>query len=474
MPSTVEQLGPSRVKLTIEVPFADLKPGMDKAYTEIAQSVTVPGFRKGKVPPRIIDQRFGRGTVIAEAFNSSVEQFYGQAITDNKITPLAQPDIQITKLEDGEAVEFTAEVDIRPDFELPDFGGIAVTVDAVEVTDEQVDEQVDLLRQRLGSMNVVDRPAADDDVVLIDLVATQNGVQLDDATAQQLSYRIGSGGMLDGLDEAVTGLSAGESNTFTSTLVGGSHAGDEAQIEVTVTKVQERILPELDDEFAQKVSEFSSVDELIANIREQLTAMARVDQANSARDKVLEEVIARVDFEIPERVLKTETDARREQITRQLAQAQTSLEDYLAEVEDGKSVEDFWADVDKRSADALKAQIVLDKIAEETDVQVDQNDLTMHILQIAQQSRQSPDEVAKHMVEHNHTLEYVTEIRRSKALANLVAQATVTDSNGAPVELANLRPDGTYATAEGDDDAPIQAEDAPVQSEDSNEDDEQD
>ena len=451
MPSTVEQLSPTRVKITVEVPFADLKPSMDKAYAEIAKSVSIPGFRRGKVPPMVIDQRFGRGAVIQEAFNDSWMRFYGAAVAENSLAPLAQPEVEVTKLEDGDKIEFTAEVDIRPEFDLPDFTQLQATVDALDVPQSQVDEQIEVLRNRFGSRQVVERPAADGDVLTIDLVASQNGEPLPDATAEGLEYTIGSGEMLDGLDAAVTGLSAGESATFTSTLVGGPLKDEQAEIQVSVTQVQQQDLPEVDDELAQQASEFDTLDELRASITERLTAMARLDQAGRARDAVLEELIDQLDIAVPENILAAELDARKQQITSQLAQAQLSLEQYLAEAEEGQTEEEFWSDVEERSTQALKAQLVLDKVAEERSVEVDQNDLTQHILRKAQQDNVPPQQVAEHLQEHPHHIEeYMTEIRRGKSLALIVESATVTDSEGNPVELANLREDGTIGDPEAE------------------------
>jgi len=452
VPSTVEQLSPTRVKITVEVPFADLKPSMDKAYAEIAKSISIPGFRRGKVPPMVIDQRFGRGAVIQEAFNDSWMRFYGAAVSENQLAPVAQPELEVTKLEDGDLIEFTAEVDVRPDFELPDFSTVQVTVDAVDVPESQVDEQIEVLRNRFGSREVVERPAADGDVVTINLVASQNGETLQDATAEGLEYILGSGEMLDGLDDAVTGLSAGESATFTSTLVGGPLKDESAEIEVTVTQVQQQELPAVDDELAQQASEFDTVEELRGSIRERLTAAARLDQGARARDAVLEELITRLDIEVPENLLASELDARRQQITGQLGQAQLSLEQYLAEAEENQSEDEFWADVEKRSTQALKAQMILDKIAEERQLGVDQNDLTQHILRKAQAENASPQQIADHLKEHPHHIEeYMTEIRRGKALGLIVESATVTDSNGEPVELAKLREDGALVEASADD-----------------------
>jgi trigger factor len=451
VPSTVEQLSPTRVKITVEVPFADLKPSMDQAYAEVAKSVNIPGFRRGKVPPVVIDQRFGRGVIIQEAFNNSWQNFYGVAVTENKLSPLAQPDVEVTKLEDGDVIEFTAEVDVRPEFDLPDFSTLQAQVDALDVPDTLVDSQVDVLRNRFGSRETVERPAADGDIVTISLGASRDGEPLADATANDVEYTIGSGQMLDGLDEAVIGLSAGESATFSSTLVSGPLKDEEADIEVTVSKVQKAELPETDDAFAQEASEFDTMEELRDNIKERLTRMARLEQASQARDAVLETLIGQVDVEVPEHLLNSEIDARRKQITEQLAQAGMTVEQYLADIAEDQTEDEFWADLESRGEQALRAQIILDKVAEERAVEVDQNDLTQHILRKAQTEGVAPQQIADHLQEHPHHIEeYVLEIRRGKALAMIVESATVTDSNGSVVPLANLHEDGSYTEPEAE------------------------
>ncbi|MGJ6981499.1 trigger factor [Aestuariimicrobium soli] len=445
MPSTVEKLSPTRVKLTVEVPFAELQPSLDKAYKSIAEQVNIPGFRKGKVPATVINQRFGRGMVLQEAINDHLPEAYGNAVNEAKIVPLGQPDIEVTKLEDNDLVEFTAEVDVRPEFEVPATDDISVEVDPINVDDAAVDERVDLLRQRFATTNDVDRAAAEGDVVVVDLLGSRDGETLEDATAEGVTYKLGAGGMLDGLDEAVIGLSAGESKEFTSTLVGGPLKGQEADIKVTVQKVQEQELPALDDEFAQMVSQFDTVDEMRADLRDSLVRMARLEQAASARDKVLEAVLAKVEIPLPQGLADTELEARRNQINQQLAQAGLTLEQYLAEAEDetAEDEEAFWADIEKRSLDALKAQLVLDQVAETDEVGVEQHELTDLIMRKAQQSGTSPEQEMQHMMEHNHLPEWMAEIRRSKALATLVDAATVTDTEGTTVVLSALNPDGS-------------------------------
>jgi trigger factor len=451
VPSTVEQLSPTRVKITVEVPFADLKPSMDKAYAEVAKSVNIPGFRRGKVPAVVIDQRFGRGVIIQEAFNDSWQRFYGAALTENNLSPLAQPDVEVTKLEDGDLIEFTAEVDVRPEFELPDFTTLQAQVDALDVPDTLVESQVDVLRNRFGSRETVERAAADGDIVTISLVARKDGEELADGAADDLEYTIGSGRMLDGLDEAVIGLAAGESAIFSSTLVSGPLQGEEADIEVTVSKVQTAELPEADDDFAQEASEFDTIEELRSNISERLTRMARLEQASQARDAVLEGLLGQVDIEVPEHLLNSEIETRRQQITEQLTQAGLTVEKYLADIAEDQTEEEFWADLEQRSEQALKAQIILDKIADERAIGVDQNDLTQHILRKAQADGVPPQQVADHLQEHPHHIEeYMLEIRRGKALAMIVEAATVTDSDGSVVPLANLQEDGSYAEPEAE------------------------
>ena len=281
MPNIVEQLNPSRVKLTVEIPFADLKPHLEKAYRDIAAQVTIPGFRKGKVPHLVIDQRFGRGAVLQEAINAALPTAFEAAVVEAKVVPLGEPDVEITKLEDGDLVEFTAEIDIRPDFEVPDFGTLTAIVDAKRAAEEVVADQLSTLRTRFATNTEVDRPAAEGDQVTISLVGSRDGEPLPDATADNITYVIGSGGMIDGLDAAVTGLSAGESVEFASTLVGGALEGEPADITVTVNKVSEQQLPEVDDEFASMISEFDTADQMLADLGQAAADLVAAEQINA-------------------------------------------------------------------------------------------------------------------------------------------------------------------------------------------------
>ena len=441
MKSAVETLSPTRAKLTVEVPFEELKPSLDAAYKKIAQQINVPGFRRGKVPPMVIDRQVGRGAVLDEAINEALPRLYVEALQSNDLEPLAQPEIDITKFEDHEALEFTAEVDVRPDVELPDYHGLEVSVEDLTVNDEDVEEQLQVLRERFGTLSEVDRPAADGDFVVMDLVARKDGDVVEGAEVSDMSYQVGKGGMLDGLDETLVGMSAGDSRTFSSTLVGGDQLGEGVEVEVLVSSVKEQELPELDDDFAETASEFDTVEELTEDVRTRLSRGKRLEQAAAARDAVLEKLLDLVDVPLPDAVVASELAARKEQIQQQLAYAGMSMEDYLDSEE--QTVDEFEADLEKRVRDAVAAQFVLDQVAKAEEISVNEGELQAHLLQRAQQSGENPQDFVKHMVEHNHIPEMVSEVVRGKALAAIVESAIVTDESGHPVELKNLRPDGT-------------------------------
>jgi trigger factor len=461
--SALETLNPTRVRLTVEVPFDELKPSLDSAYKKIGGQVTIPGFRKGKVPPRVIDQRFGRAMVLEEAVNEALPQFYGKAVEENDVHAIGTPEVDVKDFADGEQLTFTAEVDVRPEFDLPEYRGLAVTVDDAEVTDKDLDEQVEGLRERFAVLKGVDRAAADGDYVSIDLSATVDGESFDDLSAKGLSYRVGEGSLLDGLDAAVTGLSAGESATFTTALVGGDHAGEEAEVTVTVNSVKERELPELDEDFAQTASEFDTLDELRADLRTRLERVKRLEQGVQARDRVLETLLAQIDVPLPEGVVRSEIDGRLHTLAHQLEQAGMSMEDFLAA--EGQSQEEFDADIDKRTRETLAAQFVLDKVVGEEQLSVSEQELTEHIIRTASRFGLGPDAFAQQVVQAGQVPMLVSEVVRGKALALVLESAAVVDESGRPVDLEALRedaPTSPAAVAQEDDEAAVEtAENAP-------------
>lgn len=432
--SAVETLEPTKVKLTVEVTYDELKPNIDEAYKHIAEQVTVPGFRKGKVPPRIIDQRVGRPAVIEHAVNEGLGTFYAEAVRENNLRPLGQPDVNVTQVpgltstapgEEGE-LHFTAEVEVRPTIEIPALDGITVEVEGDQVTDEDVAGRLDALRERFGTLVGVDRPAQDGDFVQIDLVATIDGEEIDKVAG--VSYQIGSGNMLAGLDEALTSLSAGETTTFESALVGGDHAGQTAQVTVTATTVKERQLPEADDDFAQLASEFDTLDELKADLTGQVARIKGSNRAVQARDKLLEALVAGADIPVPTGVVEAE-------VVRHL------------EAENRVGDEEHGAQVRTDTTTVLRNQILLDTLAEQLEVKVAQGELIDYLVNAAGQYGMDPSTFIQTLDQQGQIPSMVGEVARSKALAMALRHVTVVDPEGQPVDLSE------YIGTDADDEA---------------------
>jgi trigger factor len=445
--STTETLGPTRVKLTIEVPFEEFKPSLDKAYKTIGSQIQVPGFRKGKVPAAIVDQRIGRAAVLDEAINGALPGWYNEALQQSEVQPLSQPEIDLTRFADGEDIEITAELDVRPTIELPDLSAIEVQVADAEVTDADVDEQIDALRDRFAVTTDVDRPAADGDAVTIDLLARdKDGNDIEGADAKGLPYTIGSGTLLDGLDEALIGLEKGATATFSTELVGGELKGTPVDVTVTLNDVKERQVAELDEEFVQTASEFDTVEELKADVRERLVRGKRMEQAAEARDLVLDEIVGKVEAPLPDAVVAEELEGRRQQIQQQLSYAGIPFEQYLED--EGQTAEEFEAELERRVRDSIVAQFVLDQVVADAEIGIQDDELSQHIFRRAQESGQDPNAYIQHIMEHNHVPEMVSEVLRGKALARLMEQATVKDASGTVLELGRLRADGSLAEDE--------------------------
>jgi trigger factor len=447
----VEELSPTRVKLTVEVPFDELKTNLDHAYREVARQVRVPGFRPGRVPPRVIDQRIGRGAVLEQAVNEAVPELYGKALQEHEVFALGQPDLEITKLDDGKELAFTAEVDRRPSFDLPDLDGLPVTVDDAEVTPDQVEEYLGSLRERFASLKGVERPVADGDFVSIDLAASVDGEPVEDAQAAGISYEVGTGSMLDGLDEALVGMSAGDTATFTTELAGGKLAGMSADVQVTVNSVKVRELPVLDDDFAQSASEFDTIGELRAGTRKQLEQMRRAGQAGQARERALDAVLQQVDMPLPERVVEAEIEGRRQALQSRLDRAGMTMASYLeSSGQTAQQLDTEFADDARRS---VKAGFILDKLALDEELGVETDELNAYITEQAYRMGVAPDQLAQQITEQGQVNSIVADVLRSKALTLLTERATVTDETGRTVDVKAAFGDGDPAEDDGEPDS---------------------
>jgi trigger factor len=436
--SSVETLNPTRVRLTVEVPFEELKPSLDSAYKKIAAQVSIPGFRKGRVPSAIIDQRVGRGVVLDEAVNEHLPKAYNAAIDEHKVHVLGQPEVDVTEFADGTNLTFTAEVDVRPEIDLPEYNGIEVKVDDAEVTDADVDEQIESLRARFGSLSSVERAVEPGDFVMLDLAAAADGTPIEDATATGLSYEVGSGELLDGLDDAIVGKSVGESAAFRSPLRAGELADRDVDVTATIGAVRIRHLPGLDDDFAQLASEFDTLDELKADLRTRVAGYKKLQQGVDARDRALEELLSRVEVPLPEALVAAQIEGH---------------------FQDGHGDAGHHDEFESQTRQALTAQFVLDAIATKEELSVGEGELSEYIVRNAQRYGLTPDQFAAEIVSAGQVPAVVGEVVRAKALALVLENAKVTDASGRVVDLNELHEEPAQVPGdEGPDDGPEPAE----------------
>ena len=421
MKTTVERIDPTRAKLTISVTPEDLKPSIQHAYEHIGQQVQIPGFRKGKVPAAIIDQRVGRGEVLQHAVSESIERFYRQAVNEESVHAVGRPTADIESLPEvkdfsGDLV-ITVEVSVRPEFELPKYEGLELKVANAVVTDDDVEKELATLRERFGTLKTVDRPAKQGDFVTLDLTATIDGEQVDSASS--ISYEVGSGELLEGIDDAIESLTAGESTSFESTLLGGEHEGRSALVEVTVTAVKERELPELDDDFAQLASPFDTVAELKEDLKATAARTKSFDQGIEARDQILPALIEQLDIPVPQDIIDDEVERHLE------AEGRAGDTEHGAEVAEG-------------AEKAFRNQFVLDAIVEKEEIKVSQGELTTHLIRSAAQYGMNPNDFVKTLDEAGQIPSMIAEVARNKALAAVLETAKVIDADGKAVDLSDF------------------------------------
>lgn len=424
MKTSVEKLEPTKVKMTVTVDKEELDPYLDETRKELSKQVNIPGFRKGHVPARIIDQRLGFPSVVSEALNNAVPELYSKGAQQENLRPMDQPQLNVeqipTSADDETLLEFTAEVEIRPDFELPDPKEMEIEVAKPEVKDEDIERRLDGLRQRFGTLVGVDRPAQKGDFASLDLNATIDGEVVDSQSG--VSYEIGSGNMLDGLDEALDGLSAGEETTFEAPLASGEHEGEKAQVSVKVNSVKSEELPELNDDFAQEASEFDTLEELKADIRKQSEFDSEGRQANEARDAFIARLEEGLDIQVPTGV--------KDALVADHVKALSADPDKASD-EDKKKAED-------EAVKELTDQMVLDALAEKLEIDVTQNDVTNFLASIAQQYGMDPSQFISSIVKNGQLGSAVKEVGRSKGLLAGMRLVTFKDTDGKVLDLGRF------------------------------------
>lgn len=432
MKTSVDKLSDTRVKLNVTVPFDELGKEIDQAYKAIAQQVNIPGFRRGKAPRQLIDARFGRGPILEQVVNDMLPTRYEQALAENDLNPLGQPDIDVTKIEDNDVVEFTAEIDVRPEIEVPGFSQISVTVPELKVDDAAVDAELDTLRERFGELKDTKRKLKKDDFAIIDLEATINGEKLEDASTEGLTYRVGADDLMDGLDKAIKGLKTGEEAEFTSEIQYGDHKGEEATVKVTVQQTKERKLPELDDDFAQLASEFDTVEELRNSTREQVEENAKAQQAADIRDEVLKAALAQTEFALPESVVDEQVHNQLHQLLGQMAHDENALAQLLEA--QGTTREEFDAQSREQAEESVRTQLFLDAVADQEQPEVSQQELTDHILFTAQSYGMDPNQFVAQLQQSGQIANLFSDVRRGKALAIAISRTQVADEAGNTVD----------------------------------------
>jgi trigger factor len=448
--SSVQQLSPTRVRISVEVPFAELEPDFQQAYKELAKQVRVPGFRPGKAPAKLLEARVGRSAIIEEVINAALPSRYGQAVADTEVHPLGQPDIDVTNKEYGQDLAFTAEVDVRPEITLPDLQALTVSVDSIEVTDDDIESELQSLRARFGSLAEVTRPVALEDVVTIDLSATADGEDLPGARAEGMSHEVGSGRLIAGLDDALVGLSVDESKVFTAQLATGEYAGQDAEVTVTVRSIKERELPEADDEFAQLASEFDTIDELRDSLRERVGMMKRARQAEQIQNSTLDALLEQVEVPLPEAIVQAQFDAAIHDALHGLDHDEARLAEVLTAR--GSSREEFESETRSAAEKDVKRQLLLDALADDLDIQVGQDALTERLLMTSRQYGIEPQQLFSYLQENNQLPAMFADVRRGLTVAAVVEAATVTDTDGNTIDTREFfgRPAASDETDEAD------------------------
>lgn len=428
MKSTVEKLSPTRVKLVIEVPFDELKEEFDKAYKTIAEQVNIPGFRKGHAPAKLIENHVGRGAVLEQVINDMMPSRYEKACTENDVQPLSTPDVDVTKIDDPNLIEFTAEMDCRPEIKIPDFKGKEISVEPRRATDEIAEQGLKDLQERFATLKGVDRPAKEGDFVSLDLSAKVNGEELKEAETKGLSHRIGQGDLIEGLEDALVGMKVGESKTFTSKLVAGDHANEEADITVVLQKVQEQELPELDDDFAQMASEFDTLDELKEDLAKRANDAAKSEQAANLRDAVLSALIEEANFDIPKGIVEEQAQGQIQQVLSQFGGDENILKSILES--QGSDLDSFYDEAKKSAEEATRTWLLLDALAEELSVEISQNDLTEAVVAQARQNNMEPEQFVQAVQQQGQLASLFSDVRRNKALFTVVRDVVAKDTEG--------------------------------------------
>jgi trigger factor len=429
--TSVETIDPVTVKLTVEVEPKRVKQAFDKAARELAKEVSLPGFRPGKAPRRLIEQRFGQGVIAQTAMEGAISDYYVEALRSEELDPVAQPEVDVENFDEKDGCTFTAQVEIRPSFEAPDHTGIEVDFPEWDVDDAEVDEQLETLRERFAEVDEVERAAGTGDLITIDLAVEVDGEELTDATVEDALYEIGSAGVTPKLDEEAVGKEAGDTFSYDDTLPEDypEHGGKDATFKITVKDVREKTLPDLDDDFATTASGFDSIQELRADVRNSLLKRRVQEAQHELRGRVLEAYLARVEVPLPPAMLEEDKQQREHSLTHQAEQYGLSADQVLEA--QGTTREEFDENNAKQAEQTVKAQLVLDALSSSLQPQLDPSDIDQEIVRHAQTNGVPPQEIAELIQQQGTLPALIGDILRRKTIDQIVEAATI---QGGPSE----------------------------------------
>ncbi|MFN2488874.1 MAG: trigger factor [Actinomycetota bacterium] len=420
--TTSERVEKDRVKLRVEVAEDALTPAINAAYRRWAGEIKVPGFRKGKVPRQLIDARVGADVVREEALRDALPDLYRDALRAEDLEAIAPPDIDVVDFDPGSPLIFEATVDVRPEIVLPNMSDIEVEAPESDVTEEDVNEQLERLRERFAELETVGRDARRGDFVLIDLKGYDNGEPVEDASAPDFLYEVGSRTGSPRLDDEVEGTRPGVIVRFNDVVAtagdGDGSVGRELSFTVLVKEVKAKKLPVLDDDFAKTVGEFDDLQALKEDLRERLGEVKGQLAEDELRAIVLERLVDAAHLEAPEKLVATEFDHQLEHLEEDLGRAGMTFADYALQ-SDATELE-IRKDIRSRAQRSVKAELLLEEVARRNEIGIEEEEIGREIAVAAARSGRDPQELAKQIVDSGRLSVVAADIMRRKALDYVV------------------------------------------------------
>lgn len=430
MKTSLTRESASKVRLSVEATAEEVAPSLARAVKALGEQVKIPGFRKGKVPQKVLESRLGADAVREAALNEAIPALMTKAVEEQELQPIAPPNVDVTSYDLGGDLVFDATVEVRPEFELPDLAGIKVRRPSASATDEEIEDQLGRLRDRFATLNTVERPANPGDFALIDIHGTLDGAQVEALSGTDQLFEVAQGFPIQEIDQQLTGAKAGDILEFDAQVpdgVGGDVAGKQVRFRILVKEVKQKDLPALDDEFAKTASEFETLEELRTDVRERIDKVKAVQVDAEVRNRVLEELLAEVDVEAPDALVNQEMAYRLHRFEDQLRAAGMTLDEYMQA--NDFSDEQVEADLRTQAERNVRAQMILEEIGRKEGFQVTKEELEQEVRYHAETMRIPADELAKELSDRGRILAMAGDIIRRKALNHVVELADIEEED---------------------------------------------